>query len=88
MAKKYLFPQNKSSEKFNEIYFESLENTKNSTEYKNNYEQIELYKKILKNNYNVPKDKIEEFIDLIHVQLELEYENAIKNIINYINNKN
>lgn len=69
-------------EKFNEIYFNSLEKTKISSEYIDNSKKIDLYKKILKNNYNVPNEKIEEFIDLIHEQLELEYENSINDFIN------
>ena len=84
MAKKLIFSK-KIEEKFNDIYFATLEKTQNSTEYNTNYNKIDLYKKILKNNYNVPKDKIEEFVSLIHEQLELEYENAIKNFMNSIN---
>jgi len=72
-------------EKFNEIYFETLEKTKNLSEYIDNSKKIDLYKKLLKNNYNVPTEKIEEFIDLIHEQLELEYENAINEFLNNIN---
>lgn len=74
-------------EKFDEIYFNSLEKTKISSEYIDNSQKIDLYKKLLTNNYNVPTEKLEEFIDLIHEQLELEYENAINDFINNINNK-
>lgn len=88
MSEKYIFSQNDFSSKFTEIYFESLEKTKNSIEYQKNLKQIDLYKKILKNNYNVPEDKIEEFVDLIHEQLELEYENSIKNFINNLTKNN
>ena len=88
MAKKYLFSQNKSNKKFNEIYFESIEKTINSNDYKNKSLQIDLYKKVFKNKYKIPEEKIEEFIVLIQEQLELEYENAIESIINYINNNN
>ena len=86
--KKYDFPKNSFGDKFNEIYFESLENLKNSDEYKKNLEKMDLYKKILKNNYKVNLDTINEFIEIIQEKIELEYENAIKDIINYIDSKN
>ena len=84
MAKKYLFPKNNFKEQLNEIYFESLEKTKKSKEYIANSMQINLYRKILKNNYNVPEEKIEEFFSLIQTQTELEYENAIQDIKYFI----
>lgn len=84
MAKKYDFPQNSFGEKFNEIYFDSLEKVKESNEYKENSKNIELYKNILKNNYHVNIDTIEELISLVQEKLELEYESAIKNTVNYI----
>ena len=53
MMKKNNFPKNSFGEKFNEIYFDSLDKIKNSDEYKNNLKKIDLYKKILENNYHV-----------------------------------
>lgn len=88
MAKKYDFEKNSFEEKFNEIYFDSLERVKESKEYIENSKQIDLYKKILKNNYHVDSNTIEKFISLIQEKLELEYESGIKNTINYIDNNN
>lgn len=88
MMKKYNFPKNSFGEKFNEIYFDSLDKIKNSDEYKDNSKKIDLYKKILENNYHVNLDTINEFVSLIQEQVELEYENAIKNTIDYIDTNN
>ena len=88
MSKKYDFPQNSFVEKFNEIYFDTLEKVKETNEYINNTKKINLYKNILKNNYQVNSEFIEEFINLIEQKLELEYENGINNFVKYVNNRN
>ena len=88
MSKKYDFPQNSFAEKFNEIYFDALEKVKETNEYINNTKKINLYKNILKNNYQVNSEFIEEFIDLIEEKLELEYENGINNFVKYIDYRN
>lgn len=70
--------------KFNEIYFSSLEKIQNSSEYKNAQNQIDFYTKVLKNNYKINPDLIESLISSIEEKIELEYESAIKNSVNYI----
>ncbi len=82
MAKKYSFPNNsdfKSNEDiFYKIYFEELKKVQKNSDYIKNNEKINLYKSILKNNYNVNTDFIEELISFVEEQIEVEYETAIK----------
>ena len=85
--KRYDFPQNSFGDKFYELYFESLENIKKNTDYKNNLEKIELYKRILKNKHLVNQDFLELLISAVEEKVETEYEYAIKNLIDYIDNK-
>lgn len=73
--------------KFNEIYFSSLEKVQHSTEYIQAQNQIDFYTKLLKNNYKINPDIIESLISSIEEKIELEYESAIKNSVNYIDNK-
>lgn len=88
MMKKYNFKQSSFGEKFNEIYFASLDKQRETKEYKENAKKIELYKNILKNNYSVNPEIIEEFVSLIEEKVESEYETAIKNIVDYIDKNN
>ena len=84
MAKQYQFPKESFGEKFNEIYFSSLEKIKENKEYNDIIEKIILYKNILKNNYHVNEETIEELVSLIQEKIELEYENAIKDTIKFL----
>ena len=68
--------------------FDDLKKVKETNEYNNNTKKINLYKNILKNNYQVNSEFIEEFIDLIEEKLELEYENGINNFVKYIDYRN
>ena len=86
MAKKYNFSKESFGEKFNEIYFKSLENVKETPEYQDILKQIDLYRNILKNNYSVNIEIIEKLISLIEEKIELEYEKSITDTVNYIDN--
>lgn len=83
---KHHFKKKSFEGKFNEIYFSSLEKIQNSTEYKNTQNKIDFYIKVLKNNYKINSDLIENLISSIEEKIELEYESAIKNSVNYIDN--
>lgn len=81
------FKNNSFEGKFNEIYFSSLEKIQNSTEYKDTENRIDFYKKILKTNYKISPELLENLVSSIEEKVELEYETAIKNSLSYIDAK-
>lgn len=81
------FKNNSFEGKFNEIYFSSLEKIQNSTEYKETENRIDFYKKILKTNYKISPELLENLVSSIEEKVELEYETAIKNSLSYIDAK-
>lgn len=81
------FKNNSFEGKFNEIYFSSLEKIQNSTEYKDTENRIDFYKKILKTNYKINPELLENLVSSIEEKVELEYESAIKNSLSYIDAK-
>lgn len=84
---KHNFKNNSFEGKFNEIYFSSLEKIQNSTEYKDTENRIDFYKKILKSNYKINPELLENLVSSIEEKVELEYESAIKNSLTYIDAK-
>ena len=84
MSKDFINLSNNNEQKkenlFNELYFSSLEELKQNKDYISANQKIELYKKILLNNYNVNIDIIEELISSVEDKVELEYENFIEKI--------
>lgn len=81
------FKNNSFEGKFNEIYFSSLEKIQNTTEYKDTENRIDFYKKILKTNYKINPELLENLVSSIEEKIELEYESAIKNSLTYIDTK-